>query len=390
MQDSQEPQPLEPKIADKYPYQEQKEQWGNKKFERLIVFGQGPVKPVLLGGELTEEQKNEWGKFKEDPLHSKEPNFRVIEGETYLSELSDIDKKELKRQESQNMGRFALNRLGRTNALAAGYALYLGITDKIILSGGKTISDWAKQTLPPERLKNWPSEAQLMKDVIVRRFGEMYRKQYGKSIEEVIEIDDASINTLENMMNTINRDPSIVDSKNTGVLGEHSHVFRAEVISRLFSIPITARGKISATDMLREVATTRGKKSYEEMLDYMVDNLNNAELRDKIISELRYTLGLTNEKYLTYWIGYFVDDDNILVTQKVLSALAKNEKWSKAAREAFNLLKEKDGIDIDFDQFVKEDLTSLKEKPEVWNKLREALKLLKTKYRTMPPDLKNV
>ena len=64
MQDSQEPQPLGPainyakdKTKIKYPYQEQKEQWGKKKFERLIVFGQGPVKPVLLGGGINRRTK---------------------------------------------------------------------------------------------------------------------------------------------------------------------------------------------------------------------------------------------------------------------------------------------------------------------------------------------
>ncbi len=31
-----------------YPYQEQKEQMGGRKFNALIVFGQGPVKPVLF------------------------------------------------------------------------------------------------------------------------------------------------------------------------------------------------------------------------------------------------------------------------------------------------------------------------------------------------------
>ena len=211
---------LGPKIITKTgqeqsPYQEQKELQGKNKFERLIVFGQGPVKPVLLENELTIDQKTEWQNFKKDSLHNKEPNFRVVEGSVYLSQLEDIDKrvdlknnekkqlKELKRQEWQRLGRFALNRWGRENALAAGLSLYLGITDKVILSGGQTIPDWAKSFLPPERLQSWPSEAKLMKDIIVRRFGDMYFKKHGKSIEAVLDIEDGSTNTLLNFTNSI-------------------------------------------------------------------------------------------------------------------------------------------------------------------------------------------
>ena len=64
---------------EKHPYQEQKEALAGRKFETLIVFGQGPVKPVLLTEELTPEQKNQWDNFKKDPLHNREPDFRVIE-----------------------------------------------------------------------------------------------------------------------------------------------------------------------------------------------------------------------------------------------------------------------------------------------------------------------
>jgi hypothetical protein len=146
-----------------YPYQEQKEKWG-KKFNIVIVFGQGPVKPVLLPDELTKEQKRLWQEFKTDPLHKIEPDFRVVEG-VYLKELQEIDErndlsqeqknklKEEKRKEWQQVGRFGLNRWGRENALAAGLALYLGITDKLILSGGRTIPDWYKENLK----KRWLS-----------------------------------------------------------------------------------------------------------------------------------------------------------------------------------------------------------------------------------------
>lgn len=225
----------------------------NLKFDTLIVFGQGPVKPVLVSNELTPEQKTEWEEFKKDPLHNKEPGFRVIEGDldknVYLSVLSDIDKrdditteekntlKELKRQEWQRIGRFGLNRWGRENALAAGHALMDGITDKLILSGGKTIPKWVKELLPPERIENWPAEAELMKDIIVRRFGDDYQKKYGKSINAAIDVEINSTNTKSNFEFLIAKNPDLLSKGvSAGVLSTDFQMNRILALTKLFSI----------------------------------------------------------------------------------------------------------------------------------------------------------
>lgn len=133
-----------------------------KKFDTVIVFGQGPVKAVLLPHELTAEQREVWEEFEKDPLHKNEPNFRVLRGgEKALSmlignpELTEAERKKImepQRQKWQRTGNYALNRWGRENALAAGLGLVSGVTDRLILSGGKTKPDLAKEqiTLPEE------------------------------------------------------------------------------------------------------------------------------------------------------------------------------------------------------------------------------------------------
>ncbi len=390
----QEPQekPLGPpvKAPDKsvrYPYQEQKEQWGNKKFDTLIVFGQGPVKGIIRKqdldllsqkwAELSPKQRKDWGldenlnpsnqwsNFLTDPLHSVEPTFRIVN-----------DDKE--RQKWQNMGRTGLNRWGRENALAAGYALYLGITDQLILSGGETKPKWLKE-LFPQYLQDWPSEAKLMKQLIKQRFGELYEKTYGKPIDEAIIIEDASEKTPENLMKSLASDPDLMEKKHVGFLAANFQVLRSELTARLFTLPVETRGKLSAQEILKEVAETRKNKPvYKGMLDYMVDNLNNPDYRDRVTAELRYILSLTNEKYVSNWIGYLVDDERLEITQKVLRALAKNPNWLKASQEAFQK------VGLNFDSFSKEI------KPEEAPRLKEGLREIKNKYRVMAPDLKDI
>src|SRR5438045_2887297 len=160
-------------------------------FDTLIVFGEGPVKPVLTPPEITTEQQNQWNEFKNDPLQTREPNFWVIEDRSSLSQLIDIDKahhegidnekmKEFVRHAWQHMSQFTLKRWGRQNALAAGLALCQKITKEVILSGGPTIPAWAKTVLTKERLERWPTEAELMREVIRKNFGQKYYRSFGK------------------------------------------------------------------------------------------------------------------------------------------------------------------------------------------------------------------
>jgi len=119
-----------------------------KSVDLLIVLGQGPVKPLLLEKDLSPQQREHWEKFKQDPLHYAdesdkerpryEPDFRVVEG-PFARELAGLDESQIEAKliEWQQMGRFGLNRWGRENALAAGFALVSGYTDRLLLSGGK-------------------------------------------------------------------------------------------------------------------------------------------------------------------------------------------------------------------------------------------------------------
>ena len=392
---------LGPKIITKTgqeqsPYQEQKELQGKNKFERLIVFGQGPVKPVLLENELTIDQKTEWQNFKKDSLHNKEPNFRVVEGSVYLSQLEDIDKrvdfknnekkqlKELKRQEWQRLGRFALNRWGRENALAAGLSLYLGITDKVILSGGQTIPDWAKSFLPPERLQSWPSEAKLMKDIIVRRFGDMYFKKHGKSIEAVLDIEDGSTNTLLNFTNSIVKEPSLISPNNiNGLLATDFHMNRCQILSELFMVRSEPNFNVKAQSILEQRAKIRRKIKYQEMQKWLTDIENNPDLKlDRIPGEKRWTKGLTDPEFTSYFMTYFSvfnTPETIPILQNAINLL-KDPKRIELVREDFQK------VGLNFDHFSEEDLLKLsKENRDKFNQLIEGLKKIP---RTMPPEEK--
>ncbi|EKE15396.1 MAG: hypothetical protein ACD_12C00034G0003 [uncultured bacterium] len=396
-------EPLGPKIINKdvqvlYPYQEQKEQHIGKKFEKLIVFGQGPVKPVLIENELTENQKNEWQDFKNDPLHNKEPSFRVIEGSTstYLSQLKDIDEmrnisddekkqlKEFKRQEWQQLGRFALNRWGRQNALAAGLSLYLGITDKVILSGGQTIQDWVKSTLPPERLEHWPSEAKLMKDIIVRRFGKMYLEKYGKPIESVLDIEDGSTNTLLNFANSIVKEPSLISPKSSiGLLATDFHMNRCQILAELFTVSNEPNFNIKAQNMLEQRVVIRNKLNYQEMQKWLTDIEDNPDLKlDRIPGEKRWTKGLVDPEFTSYFMNYFSQfntPETIPILQNAIN-LFKDPKRIEFVRQNFK------SVGLNFDEFGEEDLLKLStENPAKFSQLIEGLKKIP---RTMPPEEK--
>jgi len=376
---------------------QEKEPVKNQGFEKIIVFGQGPVKPVVFQEELTPEQKTQWDDFKKDPLHKKEPDFRVIgekEEGAFFQTIQDIEAKkdlrpkerqkliELKRQEWQKMGRLSLNRWCRQNALTAGVALCSGSTSEVILSGGKTIPDWAKEKLPPERLSQWPSEAALMKDIIIRRFGDLYLKKFGKSIETAVIVEDKSTNTLENFAFTVNNNPDLLDQeKNIGLLGADFHVGRISVIANLFSVQEAPDGQIRAQNELKKRAIARKKLTYQNMLNYMTNALANSDLQQRIKGEERWESGLVDPQYLNYWLGYIglVEDPQVL--QNVVSCL-NSPQWIESARLSFKT------AGLDFDTIAQEDLIKFQTQEQAkYKELREKLVSLKSKQlRVMPPE----
>ena len=359
--------------------------------DTLIVFGQGPVKPVLLETELTEEQRKKWEEFKEDPLHKEEPDFRVIEDKAHLKEIEKIqENKELTQEEKeklikeirnkwQHSGRLALNRWGRQNAMAAGLALFSGATKELILSGGKTMPSWAKEKLPEEIIENWPSEAELMKDLIVRRYGKLYQEKYGRPIEEAIKIEDKSTNTLENFAYTINNHPDIFE-KSVGFLAADFHLRRVGIIARLFSFKDTPKVEFGAQKLLEKEAQKRKKEKLKKMLDIMRDPLENPEFAEKLKGEERWERGLIDPQYLSYWLGYIGLIEDPKTIQKTLKKL-RNPYWVKSARELF------EKVGLNFDEISEKDLERLqKEDPEGFAEFVQKLRKIKTpEFRKLPP-----
>lgn len=348
------------------PYQEQKELLGKRQLDTIIVFGNGPVKPLLLPEQMTEEQRVVWEQFKQNPLKSTEPDFRILEGEFGSTQESP----EQRQDRWQHTGRFGLNRWGRQGALAAGLTLYLGATKKLILSGGKTMPGWAKDVLTQEQINNWPSEAELMKDIIVRRFGDLYQKQYGVPIEERIIVEDKSTETTENFAYSVNKYPELAGQEKVGLLGADYHVRRIAVLAHIFSIWEAPRGQYSAQELLRERAEIRDDGYYKEMQKYLRDALDNPDLRRRLEGEHRWEGALADEAYLGYWIGSLSKIQNPEMIQRVLTALS-DPAWKAHAAKVFTQ------VGLDFEHFLEEDLLKLQdEKPEKYNELIDGLKVL--------------
>ncbi len=115
---------------------EEDESFQNKEkklpFDTVIVFGQGPIKPILLPEQLTPAQYRKLDLYKSDRLKYKEPDFWLMENAANLQQIRKIDsladftpaqkkrKKDALINEWQHKGWYALKRMGRQNALACG------------------------------------------------------------------------------------------------------------------------------------------------------------------------------------------------------------------------------------------------------------------------------
>lgn len=359
--------------------------------DSLIVYGQGAVKPVLLESELTATQQAEWAEFLKDPLRSKEPDFRLVPPAN-ARELEQVDtsdasatEKEIRRQavrrDWQHTGRLSLNRWCRQNALAAGEALVLGLTKRLILSGGKTKPGWADQRLPREILDEWPSEADMMRDVIIRTYGKAYAEHTGQDIAQAIVVEDASTNTLQNFALTLNARPELTGGEQVGVLGADFHVRRVKVLADLFSVPVARGGDLSAQKMLEGKAAERRKGRYQSILSWMGDALRNRDLRDRLKGEQRWESGLVDEKYLAYWLGYagYLEDPKLINT--LLTAL-KDPSWRAGAEREFS------SVGLDFNQLADTDLAQLRDTnfPAFEDFKRRLLQLTQPGTRVLPPE----
>lgn len=390
------------------------------RFDTIMVFGQGPVKEIKLLGKLSPQEREQWDKFVQDIRDKKyteeDLNFYAIDGE-------DLSPEEL--QEFQHMGRFALKRLGRLNALAAGYALVTGQTRELILSGGHTQSDAVRSIMEEKYIRslkekgeeeeiekysnssdtqkkrvlddyaakdgNWPSEAELMKDVIWRRFSPEFRVKYlrehpevkkddpdldtkvKQEFDRVVKTEDEATNTLENFALTIDKNPDVF-SKKVGLLSVNHHLRRILLLANRFTIDAAEADEVSSQIQLEKRANQRTKKAYEKLL--------RTELPETVKfgkDEKKWIAGLEDPQYVLYWLPYIAEIKDPGIVQRIIKRL-NNSSWVSAIRDAFAK------VNLDFQDLENEDLVELsKRDPKKYEEFRTKLAGL-LQYRTLPPE----
>lgn len=364
-------------------------------FDVVIVFGQGPIKPILLPNEMSLAQHKQWIAYTQDIAHHWEPDFYMIQQAKQLVVLkqienrTDINKKTkdylkvTRRSEWQRTGWYALKKWGRQNALAAGFALYKGLTREIILSGGRTVPGWVIGKVHPAIIEDWPSEAELMQDIIVRQYGELYQRKYHKSIEDAIKLEDASTNTIENFSYSINKVPTLtMEGARIGFITANYHLKRVALLAKLFSVQGAHIEKYSAQQILQEQVNAREVEIEEEVIDDVKEVDKNPQIDMIMKVEKRWMEALTNPQYLTYWLGYLGDVNQPTVIQNALNRL-KEPDWRKAAEKTFQQ------FGLHLTDYLNADLTKLsKQSPDKYNSLIKCLKTLKTpQYRQKPPEM---
>lgn len=305
----------------------------NKKtnvFDSVIVFGQGPIRPVLLETEANQEQLDSWKSFQQDPFTVKEPNFWLIQHSKYTQQLVKIQEEkritdtekakliELKRQEWQKTGWFALKAMGRQNALAAGHALYKGITKQVIFTGGRTMAPWVRENLNRERLEAWPSEAALMKQIVITHYGDMFEKKYGTLIDDVVKVEEAARNTLENFSFVINKYPFLIEKDiRVGYLSAKHHLRRIQLLAKVFSLDCEEDNQLLAAHELLD-----GNKAVidHKSIDH-VDEDNNFDVKAQCVKEELWSRGLKEPEFVSYWLGYLGDIKYPSIIQNTLKTL---------------------------------------------------------------------
>ncbi len=360
-------------------------------FDTVIVFGQGPVKPVLLENELTPKQLQKWKNYKDNPTHAPEPDFWLMQQPRSLAEIEKIssdkalssqekyEQIELIRQRWQRTGWFAMKHWCRQNALAAGLALYKGLAKRIILSGGKTIKRDYKSKLPESRINNWPSEAQLMAEVIRTTYGDLFLKKYGYSIDERILFEDASTNTLENFACTVNKYPELLNEEvKVGFLAVEHHLDRVAMFGKLFSIQ---GDKLCAQKMLRTMSLEE-EISVQETKTYIQETGKFVEDFDIVSQEKRWRKGIQDPEYVKYWLGYVALVKHPKIMHNIMKQL-QTPDWMSYADKAFT------EVGLKLEDYKEKNLVELAKTDEVkFNYLMQKLQeLRKPEYRVLPPQL---
>ncbi len=344
-----------------------------KKYNTVIVFGEGPLKPVLLDEELTLKQKEAWIMRENDS--KRETDFHLMQHPQQLASLVEIveDKqasnaeKEARirelRKKWQWIGWYTVKKWGRQNALAAGNLLLHAKTDKVILSGGKTFPKWHKLT--DGLLEHWPSEAEMMADIVIQYYGSLYKKKFGRSIEEALHIENKSTNTLENFAYTLRAHPYLLSKKTkVGLLSAGHHLRRISILAERFSMT----RDIYATQSAQEIVDTK-----ETLL------ITEDEKKQCYQHEELFVQALVKPQYLTYWLGYIPLADNPVILQNALNML-KAPEWKESAIKTF------EKIGIQFSEYLALNIIALsQQKPSQYSDFSNKLKKLKEPtYRVIP------
>lgn len=395
-----------------------------------LVFGHGPIKPLLLEEELTSEQKTAWDNYKTAPLLKEEPDFFVIERDMpsdifdtahieyweklkairFDSDLSDQEKLIRMKQllfHWQHWGRFSLPRLAKQNAIAAGIALLTGMTKEVILSGGQTMPEWKREEFfhlfrlhhpelvtrdsSREALKQfqlflkytlrWPAEAEVMADMVRHNFAEAYYEKTGRHIDAVLHLETDASNTLENITLTLNKFPWLLKSgKKIAFLGANHHLERIALIAHRFQLRESPGARISAQELLAGTVTAQQKRELRDLFLFYQSEIN-PWVAKRIDAEKRWITGLTTPEYITYWLGYTFELNDPERIAHILSQYT-NPAWQEKLREAFG------EVGIDFARFRSVDLQRLAEtNPQGYMKLREKLtSFITPERRSMPPQ----
>jgi hypothetical protein len=363
------------------PDAELKERHPDWRLDTLIVGGYAPVKAVLIESdeqdihELTPAQKAQWAEFKKDPLHGVEPDFRVLEDDF----LRGLTRKQIddRRIEWQHSGRFALNRYGRSQATAAGLALYLGFADSLILTGGSNKPGWVdkEDSLVPKRLSAvWPSEAELMRDIIIRQFGRrMFEKKYTKQtlsndfsdfirvaseehhiqFDQYVEarynafvknespsrihIEDKSQNMIEQIVYTAN---TFGDFRNYGVLffGDRNNrdLDRFGLTAEIFLGQEGHWLSVSTNRLLSERAEVRKNQTHQDIIQQMIDPKRNPSIAGSLRSADRWYRSTVDPKYFWYWGGYLSLVAKASTMQHVFDFIHSQTLWELTIGEFIN------------------------------------------------------
>lgn len=382
-----------------------------------VVFGEGPIKSLFFLNELSEEQKHGWEEYKKDPLHAPEPDMYVLEEPLFIPPFEESvpithemihTTNQAEILQWHHLSEICLKRMGKQNALAAGIALVTGMTKTVVITGGHTLSleqrkrfikdymtshtaynelsDREKDREFEHYLKyfiRWPSEAELMADVIIRHFSRIYQEKFHRPIQDVIYLETDAKNTLENITLSLNKFPELFSHNNrVGFLSAGHHLERCAIIAHRFNIFEETNARLSAQKILFGQASDEETESHICLLEELEKHEKNPELKSLLAQEQRFIKGLKDPSLITYWLGYTFE---LADPKRILDVLHQfnDPVWKDAMKQAFA------EVGLDFSTFTVLDLEKLQViDSKSYQRLIETLQLLMTPdYRQMPPPV---